>query len=80
MIGFTLNPVYSPNIEINTASQNQTTYELTLSVAKTNTEFIEVSKYIGEDLEIEAVYHKGVLVPVYLADQQQVPSIQVRIQ
>ena len=79
MIGFSLNPVNPPNIEINTASQNQKTYELTLNVAKTNTEFIEVSKYIVEDLEIEAVYHKGVLVPVYLAGQQQVPSIQVRI-
>lgn len=63
-IGFELQTTNNPNISINTASQAQTTYELTLNVDKdNNTTLVEVSKFIGKNLEIEAVYHKGHELP-----------------
>lgn len=64
-IGFKLNPNVAGGIDIEVVSPNQelTKYELILNVAQTNKTLVEVSKFIGKNLEIEKVYHKGVEVP-----------------
>ncbi|MGN0840273.1 MAG: hypothetical protein ACI4NB_05495 [Candidatus Ornithospirochaeta sp.] len=62
-IGFELKADKTGGITVDTASQEQTTYELTLNVATDNRVLVEVSKFIGKNLEIEKVYHKGVEVP-----------------
>lgn len=61
-IGFELKEDKTGGIEVDTSTQEQTTYELTLNVATTNDVLVEVSKFIGTNLEIEAVYHNSTLV------------------
>lgn len=64
-IGFELDPDSTEGIAISGISDEQelTKYTLSLNVADTNGVLIEVSKFIGKDLEIEAVYHKGNELP-----------------
>lgn len=57
-IGFELKEDKTGGIEVNTDTQEQTSYELTLNVSTNNETLVEVSKFIGMNLEIEAVYHK----------------------
>ena len=64
-IGFKLDPSSTDGIAISGIGESQelTKYTLTLNVAEKNEKLIEVSKFIGKDLEIEAVYHKGNELP-----------------
>lgn len=64
-IGFELDPDSTEGITISGIGNEQelTKYTLTLNVAEKNEKLIEVSKFIGKDLEIEAVYHKGHELP-----------------
>lgn len=62
-IGFVLQTTNNSNISINTASQTQTTYELTLNVDSDNGTLVVVSKFIGKNLEIEGVYHDSNELP-----------------
>lgn len=62
-IGFKLNPNVDGGISTVGPNQELTKYELILNVAQTNKTLVEVSKFIGKNLEIEKVYHKGVEVP-----------------
>ena len=64
-IGFKLNPNVEGGISVVDQNQELTKYELVLNVAQTNTTLVEVSKFIGKNLEIEAVYHSSALVPLY---------------
>lgn len=64
-IGFKLNPLVEGGISVVDSNQDLTKYELILNVDKDNTTLVEVSKFIGKDLEVEAVYHSSVLVPLY---------------
>ena len=60
-IGFMLNPNVEGGISVSVIQPNQdlTKYQLTLNVDSNNTTLVEVSKFIGKNLEIEGVYHKG---------------------
>lgn len=61
-IGFKLNPEVTGGISTVDSNQDLTKYELILNVAQTNKTLVEVSKFIGKNLEIEGVYHSSTLV------------------
>ena len=61
-IGFKLNPEVTGGISTVDSNQDLTKYELILNVAQSNTTLVEVSKFIGKNLEIEGVYHSSTSV------------------
>lgn len=59
IIGFEMKADKTGGIIFDTSTQEQTSYELTLNVSKENNNtLVEVTKFIGKNLEIQAVYHK----------------------